>query len=93
MKKEKPELSVKDLLKYVKGPESLDEAKEWITKNKEAVSELNTTSHIGALVAILISKGLVTKEEYDQLFKQIYEHNLNETAKALLKEFQKEENE
>lgn len=93
MEKKEPELSVKDLLKYVKGPESLDEAKEWITKNKEAVSELNTTSHIGALAAIIISKGLVTKEEYDELFKQIYEHNLEETATYLLKQFKKEEEE
>lgn len=88
---EKPELTVNDLLKSVKGPESLEEAKEWITKNKKATSELNTTSHIGALITVMISKGLITKEEYDQLYETVYQYNLKETAEALLKEFKKEE--
>ena len=83
-----------DFLKMLRGPETKEEAIEFIKENKVIMSTLRTTAHLGASVGILVEKGIVTEEDYLKIFDNVLESQIKSAANGLLNEskhFEEEE--
>lgn len=79
----KSSLSTKEFLEMLAGPSSEEKAVDLIKNNANIMSTLRVTSHLGAIVHVLVNSGLVTEETYLKLFENVLEASIKDAAKEL----------
>lgn len=84
---------MKAMEQNIKIPKTEEEAIEHLKQSNTAKSGLETQANISALIHILINKGICTEEEYKQIKQAYLDVLYKATAKELLNQIQKAQEE